>query len=291
MNEVVTTNSAEFQRVWNLWLRNTKDELAKAINRRLFFLLARCYVLAPPSSPATERAKIKAYMNEAIAGSSGKLRLVQKLGKRTKSGNTVSYGTKLVWEKRKGSTLLRKNLITQAIWKRLGLKGLYGADMRAASGKIANHAQNSVGFLKSGFARGIRKISGSFVSFGKVDKTGKVIRNPNAALVKFAQDYGAGHSPADNTSIHRGAQANCYPARSGWNPMAYGNLSYKFADPGSKGRPSNVSDYESSGRQILEQVVNRAFADEYAEMKAHLDEVMTYTADQACLTSPDGRAG
>lgn len=284
MNEVVTTNSAEFQRVWNLWLRNTKDELAKAINRRLFFLLARCYVLAPPASPATERAKIKAYMNEGVSG----VTHLQAVQKRKRIDGVMQ--TVRVYKHKSGSVLTRKNLIEQARRARQGLKGLYGADMRKESGKMASFAGNSVGYLKSGFARAIRKISGSFVTFGKVDKTGKVIRNPNAALVRFAQDYGAGHSPADNTSIHRGAQANCYPAISGWNPMAYGNMSYKFADPGSKGRPSNVSDYESSGRQILEQVVNRAFSDEYAEMKAHLDEVMTYTADQACLSSPDGRA-
>lgn len=253
-----STNADEFQRVMAQWLRNTSQELSKAINRRMFYLLLRAYVLTPPQNLDAERRKIRAYMNFEPQGR----RFDSRTGKRVG----------------KARALRRLNLIAQARNAKAGKKGLYGDAMKEASASLFRKAVGSVGYLKAPIVSAIRQINGHFTQWGgKTSKKGRDV-SPNSALVKIASDYGVTMA-AGNVGIMRGVRANCQAARPGVDPTAFASMKL--------GTTSDIGRIES----IANPAMQRAMNDELEEMKRHLADVIDDAADRACLTSPHGKAG
>lgn len=252
-------NSAEFKRVMDLWLLRSTQELSKAINRRMLYLMVRAYVLTPPKNPDEQRRKIRAYMNVEPQP--------RRFDKRT---------GKLVGRK-SGRVLRRVHLIAQAKNAALGNKGLYGDDMRKAAGKVFRRAVGSVGYLKAGFVSAIKKLNGHFTQWGgRTRKANGRDISPNGALVRVAAKYGVTMS-AGNVATMKGAKAYTREAQPGYSPAATVRITIGTERP--------VGEVQA----ILDAAMNQAIADETEELKAHLADVVDECANQAVATSPHGK--
>ncbi len=253
MTPTVSIDMTEFQVSFRRYLLNTSRELAAAINARFFFLLVRVFTILPPHDPQAARAKIRAYMGEAIGGAEAVDRISRRTGKRLAS----------IKDKR---ILRRVNLIAQARNRAAGGKGLYGKAMRIASGKVFRRAVGSVGFLKSAVVKAIKQINGHFTQFGGDVMRGRyVLRSysANAAAVAIAKEYGTAGNVGGNVGIHKGSWAFTHPARPGWNPVASSDIGWGVKE----GQESKVNGMFVAAWQ-------RAINDETAEMKRHLEGVL-----------------
>ena len=267
MSASVQINVEEFSKVLRAWTIKSEQELAKALNRRMFFLLVRLYALVPPKNPQEARAKITEYMNAEVGPAKFSKRTGKPLGK-----NRI---------------FRRVNLIAQARAKEAGHKGLYGKTMRRASGSIRRHAIGSVGYLKAGVVRAIKFMNGHFTQWGGRTKksNGREI-NPNGALVKIGAEYGI-FASAGNVTIFKGAKAFGYPANPGVNPRAIVGLSIGL---GGGGGVAKLPDPMGRVSEIYDTAMAKAMADEMTELRNHLSDVIDDCADKACAESPNGRA-
>lgn len=259
MKDTVQINLDEFQTVLRRWLVLSSQELARALNRRMFFLMVRFYVLAPPQNPQAKRDKIRRYMTEEL----GQRRFDKKTGKKVG----------------KARALRRVHLITQALNKKAGKKGLYGSAMKKAAASTLRRAVGSVGYLKAPIVKAIRIFNGHFTQWGgRTRKANGKDVSPNAALIRIGRDYGVFMS-AGNVGMFKGAKASGKAANPSWNPEAQASLSLATK--------SDIGPIESR----YEDAMTRALADERAEMLTHISEVVDAAADQAASESPNGRAG
>lgn len=260
MSVEITTNIAEFDKAMKRWLLLTQQELAKAVNRRMFFLLVRLYVLTPPQNPQAQRDKIRAYLNEPVGDSMN--RVSRKTGKRI--GNARVFR--------------RVNKIINAARGKAGQKGFYGPAMRKASGSFRKRAIGSVGYLKAPIVLAIRAFNGHFTQWGgKTKKANGREINPNAALIKIGADYGV-FASAGNVSMFKGAKAQSRPAQPGWNPVASATMTLATK--------SDTNRVDS----IYTEAMSKALSGETTEILRHLGDVVDETANQACIESPNGRA-
>lgn len=241
MTPTVSIDTTEFQAATRELLKWTSRSLPEFLNSRNFYLMLRCYILTKPHSPQSERNRIKAYMTEQI----GDRRMDRSTGKRVG----------------KGRTLQRRHLIAQAKNTKAGNKGLYGDSMKKAAASLLRRAIGSVGYLKSGWAKAIKKQSGHFSQFGySTKKSGGVQVPGNAALIALANQYGL---PQENVAMHKGTHAHITRARDGFNPVAISDIAWEIAN-GQDGRVAAV----------LNPAAEKAFADETKEMQAHLARYM-----------------
>lgn len=241
MTPVVTVDTREFQSAMRQYMAVTKRTLEDATNRRMFFILTRAFVLMKPHNAQAERDRIRDYMNTQI----GERRMDKRTGK-------------MIGKKR---ILRRVHLIAQSLNKKAGNKGLYGADMRKAAGKLRSRAVGSVGYLKSVIAKAIKQINGHFTQFGFSTKkaSGKQISG-NATAIKFAAEYGTSQA---NVGMHKGGRAYVLPARAGFSPQAIADMATGIAN----GQESRVENEYNSA-------FSRAYRDETAELNRHLAERM-----------------
>lgn len=246
MNASVKLDTSEFHETMREYLTVTKSTLAEATNRRMFFLLARVFVLMAPQYAQKERNRIRAYLNEPVGD--------RRFDKRT--GKKVG----------RARMLQRRHLIVQAKRRNAGEKGLYGQEMKDAAAKFSKAAIGSVGYLKSGVARAIKELRGSFTQFGRQEKmklkAGQVRRSSrevegNAALIKLAQEYG---TSMDNVAIHKGSKAFVKKAVDSFSPEAVCDMGWKIKD----GQENNVTNATSPA-------FRKAYDDETIEMKAYLE--------------------
>jgi len=257
-------DDSKFQAALIATLKQTKRSVADAINSRMFYLMLRLFVLLPPKNPQQQRNKISAYLNEYLNKT------------QTRSKKTGKY---------LGRTreLRRVNIIAQAIQKRNpnphfaskgGKMGLYGDTMKEASAKLRRRAIGSVGYLRSGVVKAIRKINGGFSQFGgsfRKRKQGQFI-SPNAALLAVANQYGIEQS---NVSVHRGTNATFHSADKGigLSPQARMQIVIGLAD-GQEGRVAAI--YNPS--------MQRALDDERKEMLDHIGGILVGIVDEECGT-------
>lgn len=261
MNEPVSlsVNTDEFKRVLNLWLLNSTQELSKAINRRMFYLLVRAYVLTPPRNPDEERRKIRAYMNVEP----GPRRFDKATGK-------------LVGRK-SGRVLRRVHLIAQAKNAAAGNKGLYGDDMRKAASKVFRRAVGSVGYMKAAVVAAIKKMNGHFTQWGgRTRKSNGRDVSPNGALVRIAGQYGVTMA-AGNVAVMKGAKASVTAASPGLSPVAQAVMTLGTTRP--------VDEIAARMNPAMAQAIR----DELEEMKAHIQDVVDDCANRAVATSPNGK--
>ena len=259
MKPTVEINTEEFHRVMRLWMLKSSQELSKAVNRRMFFLLVRLYVLTPPKNPQAQRDKIRSYLGHEI----GERRFSAKTGKKVG----------------KQRALKRVHLIIQARLAKAGKAGLYGAKMKEATKTFLKRSIGSVGYLKAPVVRAIKGFSGHFSQWGGTTKKARGANyNPNSALVRIGAEYGV-FASSGNVAMFKGAKAQNKPARPGLKPTAESSMS--------------VSTREDTGKidSIYRDAVSKAFADETAEMRAHIEDVMNETAEQAVQETANGRAG
>jgi hypothetical protein len=246
MTPIVQVDKTAFDRAMLLLAKHSKRGVADAINSRLFFILVRMLVLLPPRSMKERRQMIRAYLNAPVGNA------------RQKNGRTVA----------KGRQLQRVHLIAQAMNRNKpfelkglpsGSRGLYGERMKAAAAIVRRRAIGSVGYIKSGVLKAIRRISPGFTAAGatrrgksadgkRVDRVVKA----NGAYVELARQYGV---EIENVGSHRGNNARATKAQDGVNPTASARVVAGVAD----GQEATVDG-------IYSQTGSRVMADETAEM-------------------------
>jgi hypothetical protein len=257
-------DDSKFQAALHATLKETKRTIADALNERMYYLMLRLFILLPPHSPAQQRAKIKAYINEVV----GTVMVSKKTGK--KLG--------------KSRQLRRVHLMAQARQKanpdadlasKTGKFGLYGDTMKTAAAKIRRRAIGSVGYLKSAVVKALRAAKGRFVQFGgkyKYNGRGTVEIKGNYALIALANQYGL---PEENVAIHKGSNATFHSADKGigLSPQARMQIVIGLAD----GQQSRV-------QAIYNPSMQRALDDERKEMLAHIGGILVGIVDEECGT-------
>ncbi len=245
MTPIVQVDKAAFDRAMLLLAKHSKRGVADAINSRLFFILVRMLVLLPPRSMRERRQMIRTYLNAPVS---------QQRKSPPKSGKNHQFQ--------------RVHLIAQAMNRNKpfelkglpsGSRGLYGERMKAAAAIVRRRAIGSVGYIKSGVLKAIRRISPGFTAAGATrrgksadgKRVDRVIK-ANGAYVELARQYGV---EIENVGSHRGNNARASKAQDGVNPTASARVVAGVAD----GQEATVDG-------IYSQTGSRVMADETAEM-------------------------
>ena len=255
MTPTVSIDTTEFQAAMRQYLARTKSTLEEATNRRLFFVLARAFVLLKPHHADSERARIRNYLNQPV----GDTRMDKATGKKVGRGRVFRLVHKIAVHRE-----IMEGRSTP--WKGKDRKA--GADeMKAAAAKVRRQSVGSVGYLKSVVAKAIKQIRGSFTQFGRQSKKvgGRTI-NGNAAVIGFAEQYGTSQ---DNVGMHKGAKAYVTKARAGLSPQAIADMAVSIAN-GQEGRVA--AQYGAA--------FQKAFNDERVEMENYLAGVMQADANE-----------
>jgi hypothetical protein len=249
-----TVDDSKFQAALLATLKETKRSVADAINSRMFYLMLRVFVLLPPKSPQQQRYKIAAYLEEYVNKT------------QTKSKKTGKFLGR-------NRELRRVHLIAQSRNAKAGGKGLYGPTMKKAQASIRRRAVGSVGYLRSGVVKAIRKINGGFSQFMTRGNKGRKDQwKTNGALLSLARQYGIEMS---NVAVHRGTNADFNSASqgTGLSPRARVQVVIGLAD----GQEAHVA-------AIYNPAVQRAMDDERKEMLNHIGAVMEDIITDECGT-------
>lgn len=250
MQPGIKVDMTEFNAAMREYATSSSRELSQILNSRLFFVLARAFLMLRPASPQGERNRIRTYLREPIGD-------INKVSRKT--------GKKLG----KNRLLRRVHLITQAKNKKAGNKGLYGEDMKKASASLMRRAIGSVGYLAAPVAKAIKQLQGHFSQFGGTAGSVGGVRPyaGNKALTALAEEYGIGDR--SNIALHKGARATTTRAKPGINPRARAEVSLAIQD----GQVPNVDSRYNSA-------FTRAFADERTEMERHIAKRMQEHANK-----------
>lgn len=264
MNATLHIDTTEFQRAARQHMLSTSQELSKATNSRMFYLMLRAYILLPPTSPNALRQEIREKMDEVLE----------------ERGRTVQYSKKGVvvnkWKRwGKARQFMRKHALAQQYRAEQGMKGAYGKEMAKAAASYRRRRVGSVGYLKSAVVKAIKKLNGHFTQWGGRTKkaNGKGIPE-NGALVAMAKSYGLGAS-IGNVGVFKGAKANVSLAVPGINPTVKTTLTIGIAD-----------DQMSRVTERYNAAFSKAFHDERIEMERHLASVGQALANQHNAVKP-----
>lgn len=226
MSVTVKFNMSEFQNALKDVASVSRKTMTEQVNQRTMNIAVRALKSTPPKDVPGKRSEIKTYMDFNPV-----IRL-----KVTKSGKNKGKFRPV----RKRSQLTRANLIVQARRAKQGLKGLYGTNMRVASGKLSHNAQIGAGFLKSLFLPIIRGLY-SVVKF-----------RPPASLTRYIARW-------------RGSKGDgkIKVARNGVNPTAVLETMIQV-DGGQRGKVGAIQSRE----------MRKAISGETAEMNRHFTKEM-----------------
>jgi len=255
----------KFNRVMDEWLNLTSRKAADAINSRMAFLLMRIFAILPPHNLKEERRRIRQYMNQPKGDTHKSVEIIF-----TAAGRLVAYRAE---RKRKVAERPRlKNLIVQKKQRQKGRKGLYGQEMKLAAEKLLRRAVGSVGYLKSGLIKAIRKFNGHFTQLGgqkRKDGQGKV--SANQAFVKMLQEYG--HSASGgNVGVHGGSKTTTRLAK----PTKTG-LKEALASIDMQVAPDQLARVQL----VYRQAAAMAFRDERMEMEMVIQRKLEEAASEA----------
>lgn len=250
MQPQIKIDMTEFNAAMREYAVSSSRELSQIINSRMFYVLARAFLLLRPASPQGERNRIRTYLREPVGD-------VNKVS--AKTGKKIG----------KNRLLRRVHLITQARNKKDGKKGLYGEDMKKASASFMRRAIGSVGYLAAPVAKAIKQVQGHFRQFGGTAGSIGGVRPyaANKALVALAEEYGIGDR--SNIALHKGARAKTTRAKPGVNPNARAEVTLAIQD----GQLPNVDLRYNAA-------FSRAFNDERAEMTRHMAKRMQEHANK-----------
>ena len=251
MQPQIKIDMTEFNAAMREYAVSSSRELSQIINSRMFYVLARAFLLLRPASPQGERNRIRDYLREPIGD-------VNKISRKT--------GKKLG----KTRLLRRVHLITQARNKKAGNKGLYGADMKKAAAKFMRASISSVGYLAAPVAKAIKKLQGHFSQFGGTAGSVGGVRPyaANKALVALAEEYGIGDR--SNVGLHKFTYSFVKKAEPGLNPRAVSDMALVINDP------AQIPNVESRYNTAFA----KAFADERTEMARHVAHKMQQLANR-----------
>lgn len=227
-------------------LAKTSRTLEEAVRSQMFFLLVNVLALLKPQDPQAKRNQVRAYLNEPI----GERRFDRKTGKKV--------GRSRVFQ--------RRHAIIQARQRAMGKPGLYGEAMKKAAGAFSRWAIGSIGYLKSGVVKALKRINGGhFSQYGGVAKGGKQYSG-NAALIQAALRYGVGMS---NVGIHKGAKAYAGVSKSTGNVYSFADIGWQIKD----GQEANVA-------AVVNPAFQRAMNDRAADMRRHVASKMQAVANE-----------
>jgi hypothetical protein len=250
MTPIVQVDKTAFDRAMLLLAKHSKRGVAAAINARLFFILVRMLVLLPPRSMKQSREAIRAYLNAPIGATT------KKSGRKIAKSRQLKRVHLIAQSKNADNPIEIKNRLASS-------RGLYGDRMKAAAASIRRRAIGSVGYLKSGALKAIRRLSPGFTAAGATRKSagseGKKVEQvfkANSAYVRLAKEAGV---EIENTAVHRGTNAKVYASQDGINPTAHARIVAGVAE----GQESRVD-------AIYSQTGSKVMADEYAEMQKML---------------------
>ena len=280
MSELITHNLQDFQKVMEAWSSKSKEEIAAALNRRMFYVLVRFFALVPPKNPQEARDKVKQYMDKSQRDSDSANMLVVVNGK-------------AVILRHKTRTFTTSARIVNARRGALFERGLYGEQMRKAATALKVRSTGSVGYLKSVVAKGIKKFNGHFTQFGKpkrvkIEGSAKSVierYGGNRALIEITKEYGINNS--SNVATTNKSSAMARPARKSGNMLATCSMVIGI---GNGGPLAKLPGSEARADEAYREAMARALNDEYNEMLSHLSDVMDSTANDAALVSSGGKA-
>jgi len=221
---------SQFQRGLQEVMKVTSKTLPEQLNQRSMNVAVRCYSTIEPQDVAGKRKQIKAYMDQPIAVAI----------KQNKSGKNKGKFR----AKGKKYNLLRKHLIAQALNRKAGKKGLYGAEMIIASARLSRMSQVSVGYVRSIFIPVIR---------GMWNAPG--VKNRPKVLLTYDGKEEGGNNVARWPGSAGGGKAT--PAKEGMMPHAVIEVSMRV-DSGQEGKvlntlKSSMQDaLNAEGREMIE---------------------------------------
>lgn len=215
MSASLKIDTAPFMQAVREYVLQSNKELAAELNRRMFYVILRAFVLLEPHSISAARSKARAYLEEVK-------QVATRIGARVRSAK---------------NPLKRIDLIAQARRIANNKKALTQSEIGAGKGKkgvstIRRRGIQGQGYIKSSLARALQSLSKlnlnrSFSQFGRAAKvskrTGQVTKPeqaPNSALVGIAAEYGL-TIPAgtqSNVGVFRGTKARVTGAKPGLNP-------------------------------------------------------------------------
>jgi hypothetical protein len=242
----VEVDTSRFDRGLRIAMTQTSRDIIEMINARMFYVLLRIFVLVPPKNIKAKQDEVSRYLGDFVGG-------------QVKDKRTGKF-------KGKGRSLRRVHLVINARLGKMGQPGLYGELMKRVSGKFWRSAVNSVGYLKSGPLKAIKRISRNFSQYGYSAKRVKGKRlarvSANGALLRIADQYEIAAADRANVANFRGSQGYAHNASQGWDPMAVANWRVGVKS----GQEGNVS-------AAYQPAIQKAFDDETAEMEKHLRAV------------------
>lgn len=251
-------------------------ELSAELNRRMFYIGVRAFVLMVPKHVQAAKARAKAYIEEFRGQAAAKVSAaVRGLDPADEKGRRR---IKRIQKK----ALRLVHLIAQSRRMKRGESALspWQIKKQAATGK--SEFRKGVGSVRSGAAAQGRikasiaimlhmlskaNLGRSFSQYGRAAKTnraGVIVRPeqpPNAALAKMAGEYGVAIDTRNNVGIMQDLWAGVSPARPGANPSVSILIEGKI-------RSSQIMKVE----QKLSAAFQQAITDEAAQLAAKMAE-------------------
>lgn len=230
----ITIDTRQFKAALKERAQNMTRSIPDELNQRLINIVGRAYdkIKPLPGSEQSARTRVRSYLNEQLTQRFTIRKTGKNKGKFRKKGSRANQ-------------LVRANLIIQARRKKLGLKGLYGAEMRDAEGRFKQAAQIGVGSLKLPLLGIIRKLNPLVKFKSAFSRTGTV--RPKTGFVSRIATW--------PTS---GYGASVKPAVEGWRS----HVSWRMYWGNVPGVPRKI-------RRMIEPFLQRAVDEETAEMRRH----------------------
>jgi hypothetical protein len=288
MSASLKIDTAPAMKAFRAYALETNRELSAELNRRMFYIGLRAFVLMPPRYIQEAKARAKAYV-EAFRGNSASnvASAMQGLGTATGKGKRLIQ--RRVNKVAKQSLRL-VHLIAQSRRLKKGLPALTPRQIKVMAASTKNAFTKGVGSIRSGAAAQGRvkaaiakmldslskaNIGRAFAQYGRaatVNRKGVTVRPetpPNAALAKIASEYGVGFDAKSTTGVFGGLRANVAAAKPGINPVVSIRLEGKIQ-----------SDQVPKVNAKLAAAFQQAFNDEAAQLEAKMTAKAQAVADK-----------
>jgi hypothetical protein len=288
MSASLKIDTAPAMKAFRAYALQTNRELSAELNRRMFYIGLRAFVMMAPRYIQEAKARAKAYV-EAFRGNSAANVASVSQGLGTATGKGKRMIQRRVNKVTKDSLRL-VHLIAQARRLKRGLKALTPWQIKAQAQTAKSDFRKGVGSIRSGAAAQGRvkgaiakmldllskaNIGRAFAQYGRaasVNRKGVTVRPetpPNAALAKIAGEYGVGFNAQSSTGVFGGLRANVAAAKPGINPVVSIRLEGKIQ-----------SDQVPKVNGKLAAAFQQAFNDEAAQLEAKMAAKAQAIADK-----------
>ena len=266
MNASIKIDTSQFSAAARQYALETRRELSAELNRRMFYVLLRFFVLLEPRVISSARQKAREYLNAV------KPRLLGR-GERGRSASKILRAVDLIAQARR----------IKAGQGALTPQQIAAGESKKDVGKLRRRGIQGQGYVKSAAVRALMSLSKinlgrSFSQFGRAAKvskrTGQVTKPeqaPNSALMKIAAEYGMSlpSGSQSNVGVFGGTKARVTAARPGLNP----SVSVFMEGFVAEAEAGKVNSKTATAFQ-------RALNDEAAQLQAKLAEKAQQVADK-----------